>query len=96
MYETLTDKRAILNTIGCLMLDPTLIDDIDRPLDRTDFDTEALYELLYVAIFNSYMQGVKDINEFTIDSYLSSYKDILYLGIMRRKAIIQNQYLIRP
>ena len=75
MYETLTDKRAILNTIGCLMLDPTLIDDIDRPLDRTDFDTEALYELLYVAIFNSYMQGVKDINEFTIDSYLSSYKE---------------------
>lgn len=75
MYETLADKRAILNTIGCLMLDPTLIDDIDRPLDRTDFDTEALYELLYVAIFNSYMQGVKDINEFTIDSYLSSYKE---------------------
>lgn len=75
MYETLTDKRAILNTIGCLMLDPTLIDDIDRPLDRTDFDTEILYELIYVAIFNSYMQGVKDIDEFTIDSYLSSYKE---------------------
>ena len=75
MYETLTDKRAILNTIGCLMLDPTLIDDIDRPLDRTDFDTETLYELIYVAIFNSYMQGVKDIDEFTIDSYLSSYKE---------------------
>ena len=64
MYETLTDKRAILNTIGCLMLDPTLIDDIDRPLDRTDFDTEALYELLYVAIFNSYMQGVRFISLF--------------------------------
>jgi len=75
MYETLTDKRAILNTIGCLMLDPTLIDDIDRPLDRTDFDTETLYELIYVAIFNSYMQGIKDIDEFTIDSYLSSYKE---------------------
>ena len=62
MYESLTDKRAILNTLGCLMKDPTLIDDIDRPLDRTDFDTESFYELLYVAIFNSYMQGIKKID----------------------------------
>lgn len=57
------------------MKDPTLIDDIDRPLDRTDFDTEALYELLYIAIFNSYMSGVKEIDEFTVDSYLSNYTE---------------------
>ena len=38
-HEGLVDKRAYLNTIGCLIQDSSLIDDIDRPLDRTDFNT---------------------------------------------------------
>ena len=75
MYENLSDTRAYLNTIGCLMKDPTLIEDIDRPLDRTDFNTVKFYELLYVAIYNLYMQGAKEINEFSVDSYLSNYKN---------------------
>lgn len=49
-HEGLVDKRAYLNTIGCLIQDSSLIDDIDRPLDRTDFNTENFYELLFVAI----------------------------------------------
>ena len=65
MYENLSDKRAYSNTLGCLMLDTTLIDDIDRPLDRTDFNTEAFYELIYVAIYNLYMNGCQTIDEFT-------------------------------
>ena len=40
--EGLVDKRAYLNTIGCLLQDSSLIDDIDRPLDRTDFKTDNL------------------------------------------------------
>lgn len=75
MYDNLVDKRAYLNTIGCLMTDPSLIEDIDRPLDRTDFNTESFYELLYVAIYNLYMQGAKNIDEFSIDSYISEYKE---------------------
>ena len=74
MYKNLSDKRAYSNTIGCLMLDPTLIDDIDRPLDRTDFNTESFYELIFVAIYNLCMNGCQTIDEFAIDSYLKDYK----------------------
>ena len=75
MYEALTDKRAYANTLGCLMKDPTLVEDIDRPLDREDFNTETFYDLLFVAIYNLSMQGCKTIDEFAIDSYLSGFKD---------------------
>ena len=67
----LVDKRSYLFVIGCLLLDPNLLDDIDRPLDRTDFNTEKFYELLFVAIYNLHMQGCVAIDEFSIDSYLS-------------------------
>ena len=43
MYEALTDKRAYANTLGCLMKDPSLVEDIDRPLDREDFNTETFF-----------------------------------------------------
>ena len=75
MCKGLVDKRAYLNTIGCLLQNPMLIDDIDRPLDRTDFNTETFYELLYVAIYNLHMQGCTTIDEFSVDSYLSNYKE---------------------
>ena len=71
----LVDKRAILQIIGCLLQDSSLIDDIDRPLDRTDFASENFYELLFVAIYNLHMQGVGNVDEFAIDSYLSNYKE---------------------
>ena len=67
-HEGLVDKRAYLNTIGCLIQDSSLIDDIDRPLDRTDFNTENFYELLFVAIYNLHMQGCTTIDEFSIIS----------------------------
>lgn len=72
--EGLVDKRAYLNVIGCLMQDSSLIDDMDRPLARSDFKTENFYELLFVAIYNLYIQGCTTIDEFAIDSYLSNYK----------------------
>lgn len=71
----LVDKRAILQVIGCLLQDSSLIDDIDRPLSRDDFAVENFYELLFVAIYNLYMTGVQNVDEFAIDSYLSNYKD---------------------
>ena len=99
-HEGLVDKRAYLNTIGCLLQDSSLIDDIDRPLDRTDFNTENFYELLFVAIYNLHMQGCTTIDEFSIDSYLSNYKDqysifqenqgIEYLSNAREMATLEN------
>lgn len=71
----LVDKRAYLQVFGCLLQDSSLIDDIDRPLDRTDFNTEDFYELLFVAIYNLHVQGVVNIDEFAIDSYLSNFKE---------------------
>lgn len=72
--EGLVDKRAYLNVIGCLMQDASLIDNMDKPLSRQDFKTEDFYELLFVAIYNLYIQGCTTIDEFAIDSYLSNYK----------------------
>ena len=72
--EGLVDKRAYLNVIGCLMQDSSLIDDMDRPLSRQDFKTEDFYELLFVAIYNLYIQGCQKIDEFAIDSYISNYE----------------------
>lgn len=99
-HEGLVDKRAYLNTIGCLLQDSSLIDDIDRPLDRTDFNTENFYELLFVAIYNLHMQGCTTIDEFNIDSYLSNYKEqysifqenqgIEYLSNAREMATLEN------
>ena len=71
----LVDKRAILQVIGCLLQDSSLIDDIDRPLSRDDFTVENFYELLFVAIYNLHMTGVENVDEFAIDSYLSNYKE---------------------
>lgn len=100
VHEGLVDKRAYLNTIGCLLQDSSLIDDIDRPLDRTDFNTENFYELLFVAIYNLHMQGCTTIDEFSIDSYLSNYKEqysifqenqgIEYLSNAREMATLEN------
>lgn len=75
MYDGLSDSRAYYNTIGCLMKDYSLIDDISRPLDRSDFNTGKFYEIIYVAIYNLAINGCESIDEFAIDSYLSNYKD---------------------
>lgn len=88
--EGLVDKRAYLNVLGCLLQDPSLIDDIDRPLDRTDFNTESFYELLYVAIYNLHMQGCESIDEFSVDSYLSNFKE-QYMIFQENRGI---EYLI--
>lgn len=70
-----TVERCYLNTIGCLLKEPSLLDDIDKPLDRTDFETEKFYELLFVAVYNLHMQGCEVIDEFAIDSYLSAFPE---------------------
>lgn len=73
----LIDKRAYLQVLGCLIKDNSLIDDIDRPLDKSDFwaGNETLYQLIYVSIYNLNAQGAENIDEYAIDSYLSNYKE---------------------
>lgn len=75
MNEGLACKRSYLAVIGCIMKDYSLLDDMQRPLTREDFATEAFYELLFVAISNLYIQGCQTIDEFAVDSYLSCYAE---------------------
>lgn len=75
MYEGLSDKRAYLQVIGCLMLDSTLIEDFDRPLEKADFDTEKFYSAIYVSIYNLFVNGCQKIDSYAIDSYLSKHPD---------------------
>ena len=73
MNQGLACKRSYLAVIGCIMKDYSLLDDLQRPLTREDFNTEPFYELLFVAISNLYIQGCRLIDEFAVDSYLSGH-----------------------
>lgn len=74
MNEGLACKRSYLAVLGCIMQNTSLLNNMDRPLERSDFDTEPFYELLFVAMYNLYIQGCEKIDEFTIDSYLSQHQ----------------------
>ena len=71
----LADKRAYCIVLGSLIVNPSLLDDVDRPLSKEDFATEKFYSIVFVSVYNLYQQGVTKIDEFTIDSYLSNYKE---------------------
>lgn len=73
MDSNLSSTRAYFGVFGGLLHQPTLVDSIDYPLDREDFNTNEFYEILFVAIHNLYVQGIDIIDEFAIDSYLSAY-----------------------
>ena len=72
-YADLSDKRAYLQVLGCLIKNPMLMDDVDMPLESSDFDTEYFYKIVFVAVYNLFQQGVEIIDEYAIDSYLSNY-----------------------
>ena len=74
-YAGLADKRAYLQVLGCIILNPLLLDDNNRPLYREDFATEVFYKYIFVAVYNLYQQGVEKIDECTIDSYMSNYPE---------------------
>lgn len=76
-YEGLSDKRAYLQVIGCLMQDATLIEDMDRPLSQDDFNTDRFYVIIYSSIYNLFMNGCQVIDEYAVDSYLNgdSFKE---------------------
>lgn len=71
MYSELNDPRSILQVIGCVLLNPDLLD--EHPLEREDFEVEAFHEIVFASIFNLYQSGVQKIDDFAIDQFLSSY-----------------------
>ena len=74
-YAGLVDKRAYLQVLGGLIQNPLLLDDTIYPLDKTDFSTEKFYSIIFVSIYNLFQQNVEKIDEYAIDSYLSSYPE---------------------
>lgn len=64
----LYDSRAVFQVLGCLIKQPDLLE--QYKLTSEDFCID-FHELLFSAINNLYYSGVKTIDKFSIDSYLS-------------------------
>lgn len=71
MYSELNDPRSILQVIGCVMLNPDLLD--EHPLEREDFEVESFHEIVFATVYNLYQSGIAKIDDFAIDQFLSSY-----------------------
>jgi replicative DNA helicase len=70
----LQDKRAILQVLGCLIKNPSLlVTHNTMNLDRDDFP-ERFHKMLFASISNLYSNGVEKIDAFEVDSYLTPYK----------------------
>ncbi|MEB5480913.1 DnaB-like helicase C-terminal domain-containing protein [Shouchella clausii] len=72
----LYDKKAVFQVIGCLIQKPALLDEKENWLNKNDF-YEQFHKIVFAAINNLKSQGVEDIDEIMIDSFLSSY-DVQY------------------
>ena len=68
--NALLDKRAILQVLGNLMIDPTLLD--QYKLETSDFG-QPFYQIVYGLIYNLYSTGVEKIDTYAIDSACSQY-----------------------
>ena len=60
-------KSSIREVLGCILLDPTLLDNHALYID--DF-AEPFHQLVYLAISNLYIAGNKKLDAYIIDSYL--------------------------
>lgn len=52
-------------------MNPDLLD--EYPLEREDFEVEAFHELVFASIYNLYQSGVRRIDDYAVDQFLSSY-----------------------
>lgn len=71
--QGLEDTRAYLYVFGCILQQASLIDSLDYPLSRTDFNTDEFHECLFVAMYNLYVGGAEVITEFDVDTAFASH-----------------------
>lgn len=57
---------------GCLLHEPSLLS--TYPLLPQDFDAEDFHQIVFASIFNLFNQGVRVIDIFAIDSFVSGYE----------------------
>lgn len=68
----LVDVRSIAQCLGAIISDPTILDEYS--FDKEDF-AEPFYTLIYSVVYNLYNSGINVIDNFSIDSYISNYKE---------------------
>lgn len=74
---SLVDKRSIFLTIGCLLKNPSLLNNTTRyNLNKEDFP-EKFHKIIFAAIYNLWNEGITNIDYIMIDNYLSKY-DLQY------------------
>ena len=63
------DLSAIIQVIGCIYQDISLLDNENYFFSEDDF-TEEFHKILFGSIYNLHALGVKDVNINTIEDYL--------------------------
>lgn len=67
----LFDKMAVFQVFGCLLGQPSLLD--LYTLTPEDFNGEDFHQIIFASIFNLYNKGVKVIDCFAIEEFISTY-----------------------
>lgn len=68
----LFDKRSVFNALGCLIKEPTLLE--EYKILESDFETNVpFYKIVFFAVNNLFYQGVKRIDIQAIDALLASH-----------------------
>ena len=69
----IVDISAIIQVIGCVYLNPSLIDQNEKYTFTLEDFTEDFHKVIFGSIYNLYQYGAKKIEPSTIEDYLSSY-----------------------
>lgn len=65
------DTAAIINVIGCIYNEPSLLDNENYHFAEYDFDTNDFHRILFGSIYNLYQSGVKAMTVSAVEDYLS-------------------------
>lgn len=98
-YLSYIDKTTNTQILGCLLHQPSLLNNKDYKLNVDDFG-DTFHKAIYAAIVNLYAQGAQNISIIDIDNYLSArphlhkvflqYKGIEFLQMAYQIANLEN------
>lgn len=98
-YLSYIDKTTNTQILGCLLRQPSLLNNKDYKLNIDDFG-DTFHKAIYAAIVNLYTQGAQNISIIDIDNYLSArphlhkvflqYKGVEFLQMAYQIANLEN------
>ena len=71
------DKLSIIQVLGSILQNPSLIIDENYPLTDKDFP-ERFHKIVFGAMDNLIRNGIQKLTEISIDEYLSNASTITY------------------